>query len=826
MEESKSISPAAAKTADKAKERMTTKGIDFIITFAVASVFLLCPLFFSGLAAQGLGFEKMALFYFLVLLGVVAWVIRGFITGELNLMRTPLDWPIVVTIALFAASTVMSISAKDSLIGSYGSSAKSLIALIIFALFYYLIVNNLTMARIKIFFACLLASTALLAFYSLLQLRGVFLLPLDSAKSISFNPLGSLSGLTMYLVIALPLLVVAVAQWREIFTRSNIIVAWAARVILGAAILASLAILTLLNGFTFWPVAIVGIVIVLMFFMAKIIKISNNTLLIPLAVFLALIVLLVIGNFNIMNQNLPAEVSLSRQASWAIAKASLQENPIFGTGPSTYYYSFAKFKSPDFNATALWNVRFDSASGALFELLATTGILGAVAVVVLGLVALSLVFLTLIKTEAKQTNSILLGLFAAFVCAGLYALLFAQNNSLILMTMIITIFTVAAALVMYPERFKTLKLSFRASAKYALALAAIILCVSAGVVVLFTMGLKMYLADTFASRAAAAGTPEEKILLFNRAVELAPYQDNYYLNLANNYMAQANSEALSSGDQTSIQNSLSLAIDRGRKAVDLAPNKANNNEALALIYENASFYTRGALEWSEDFYNKVTSLDPQNPTPQLRIALINMARSNAETDESEKSYYINEAIKKYDEAIAKKSDLAAAYYGKAIAYERLNDLTNAIENLKKANLASRNNIDYLFELGRLFFNRGVTQPNLSQTASQAIAEKDIAPEPPAGEGATTTGEELSVEPSAPTGAVAGKNDDLITAQQIFLSILQANPNHANARYSLAVLYQKTGEDENARVMAQSLLDVLQDEQTKGVVRQQFADVLE
>ncbi|MEA3398774.1 MAG: hypothetical protein U9R06_03460 [Patescibacteria group bacterium] len=819
MEDAKNSSQPAAKSKSKGA---STKGLDIIIVGAITAIFFLCPLFFTSLVSQGLGFEKMILFYFFVLLGIVAWVTKGVIIGELNLKRTPLDWPIVIILAIFSVSTILSVSSKDSLIGSYGNSSESLVAVIMFALFYYLVINNLTVSRIKVIFFALVSSSSLLAIYSFLQLKGIYLLPIDFTQNHSFNPLGSLSGLTMYLVIMLPIFIVAAAQTQKILPALNKGLAMAIKIALLLIILINLIILTLLNGFTFWPIAIVGAVIVLMFFLAKIIKINNNNLLIPLFAFLALIILLVLGNFNIMSQDLPAEVSLSRGASWDIAKSSIAENPIFGSGPSTFYYDFSKFKTVNFNNSPLWNIRFDDASGILFELLASVGILGALIVIVLALIALSMSFLSLIKNENKEINSIQLALFASFISAGLFAFLFSQNNSLILTTILISVITIAVSLIMYPEKFSTLKLSFRASAKYALALAAVFLVVSAGVVVLFTMGLKMYLGDTYAKKAIMSGDANEKIVNLNQAVALAPYQDSYYVNLANNYMALANQAALGGGDQASIQNNLSLAIESGKKAVEIAPNKAANNESLALIYENASFYTRGALEWSENLYNKVIELDPQNPAPFLRIALVNMARANAETDKTEKDYYINEAIKKYDEAIAKKGDLAAAHYGKAIAYEKLNDIDGAIDNLKKANLVSNNNIDYIFELGRLYFNRGVAQPNLGQTASQQIAENDIRPD--VGEGATTTAE-LSITPSQPTGAVSMRNDDLNAAEQIFLSILRANPKHANALYSTAILYQKINETEKAKIMVQGLLDVLTDEATKQAVRQQFADIL-
>lgn len=821
MDDKKIITPITNKEGLKKEKVLSTKGIDYIISASIYLIFFLSPLFFTGLAAQGLGFEKMILFYFLALVGLVAWVTKGVISGELPLKRTPLDIPIIATLVIFAVSTLLSISVKDSVIGSYGSSSKGLAAVIIFTLFYYLVVNNINAKKIKTLFWLTITSASLIIIYALLQLKGWYLLPFDFSKNISFNPLGSLSALTTFIVITLPLLIVAITQIKVILPNANLKLLTVAKAFLGLVSVCAMVVLTLLSGFTFWPIAIVGSVIVLMFFLAKIIKTNSNNLLIPLGMFLLLIILLVLGNFNFVNLNLPAEVSLSRGASWDIAKASLRENPIFGSGPSTFYYSFSKFKSIDFNSSPLWNVRFDSSSGALFEFLATVGVLGIISISVLILISLSVIFLTIIKTEDKEINSILLAFFASFISIILFSLLFAQNNSIILLSILITILAVSSAMVMYPEKFKDVTLSFRSSPKYALALAAIFLSVSAGVVILFTIGLKMYLGDMYAKNAIAATDTDAKIEQLNKAIQLSPYQDSYYINMANTYMAKANQLALSGTDQAEVGINLSKAIEQGRKAVEIAKNKAVNNESLGLIYENASFYTRDALGWSESLYGKVIELDPQNPTPYLRTALINMARANAETDPEEKKYYINEAIKKYDEAIAKKNDLAAAYYGKAIAYEKNTDINNAIENLKQANLVSRNNLDYRFELGRLYFNRGVAQPNLGQTASQQIAENDINSE----NGATSSTEQLSVQPNQSTGGVTEKNSDLATAEQLFLSIIQANTSHANALYSLAVLYQKVGEKDNAKLAVDSLLKILQDETVKDTVKQQFKDLL-
>ncbi|MCK5416472.1 hypothetical protein KAI92_03535 [Candidatus Parcubacteria bacterium] len=804
---------------DKSKSKhVATKGLDLLISVVIALIFISVPLFFTGLTAQGVDFEKMMLFYCLVLIGVVSWAAKGVLLGELSIKRTPLDFPILGVLIIFIASTLMSVDVKDSMVGSYGNAAKGLLPMIAFILFYYLIVNNINAKRIRISFWSFVFSGSLLIIYSLLQFSNININFLHLSKGVIFNPLGSVSALTMFILIFLSMLTIAISQTEKLLTGFKGSLILLIRIVLGVVFLSALFILTKLSGFTFWPIgwiiAIIGAVIVLMFFMAKVIKTSN--LAVPFASFLVLIIFLVLGNFSIGRLNLPAEVSLSRSASWGITKNALRENPMFGSGPSTFYYNFSKFKKDNFNYTQFWNMRFNGATGILYDLLATVGILGVLSIVIVGLISLSVSFLTLIKSKDNELNSILLGLFSSFVSSILFALLFPQNNSIVLVTVLLSVLTVSTAIYLYPDKFKSIKLSFRASANYALALAAIFLVVSASVVVMFTLGLKMFMADVYAKQSLTTPKIDDKIKFMEQAINLAPFQDSYYLNVANNYMSKANQAAIGGRDQAAVGEYLGLALKKGKEAVNRSPNRAANNEALALIYENASFYTRGALMHAEDLYKKNIELDPTNPIPDFRMALINMARANAETDESEKKYYIEEAVKKYDDAILKKRDLAAAYYGKAIASEKIGKIDDAIEMLKNAVMFSSNNLDYRFELGRLFFNSGAVQLSLSQGATQEIAASELDPE---GKD-SLAGEELSVSPVGGLGKIEN-NENLFMAEQLFLSILQVDNNNANAKYSLAVLYHKIGQQDNARKMVKSLLNTLQDQKTKDAVREQF-----
>lgn len=801
------------KETEAANKLMAVKILDYVIAGSIALAFFLVPLFFTNLTLQGFGFDKMVLFYFLVLIGVTAWLARGVVVGELSLKRTPLDAPLLITLALFGVSAALSIGKKDSLIGSYGNSAKGLIAIIFYILFFYLLVNNTNLKRVKLFFGSIVASGILLVFYSLLQISGKYLLPMDFTHNQGVNPIGSLSGLTRYLIIILPLFVVAAAQAKEIFPKAPKFALLSVKIVSGLAIISAMAILALLNGFTFWPVLIVGLIVLLMFFLSKIVRISMKNMFIPLVVFFVSIIFLVIGNFRVNNLDLPAEISLSRSASWSIAKGAVAENPIFGSGLATFDYDFSKFKSVNFNMSPLWDARFDSATGALFELLATVGVPGTIMVIVLFLTSISILFLALMKKENGEGDSMVVALFAGFISVVLLAFLFPQDNSSIILSVLISILATAAGIEMYPEKFKAIRLSFRAEAKYALTLAAMFLLVSSGIVILFVVGGKIYMADVYIKKSLTIEDLMQKNEKISKAIKLADYQDIYHINSANNFMSIANQMAGGDKDQKEIANVLNSAVEQVKQALAYAPNRVINNESLAMIYENAPLYIKGSLELAIESYKKAAELDPQSPNLYLRMALVDMVKSNTETVEDEKKYYIEEAIRKYDEGIVKKSDFAPAYYGKAIANEKLGKIDDAIEQLKNANLIDGSNLDYRFELARLYFNRGFADQGMEQGI-------------PTG----ANGQDLN-KPAKQAGDEAQKrDDDLKIAEQLLLSILVdpsegGNPKHANARYNLAILYQRIGEKDKAKLMADYLVNnVLQDQAEKDAVKAQFANL--
>src|SRR3989339_1121590 len=87
------------------------------------------------------------------------------------------------------------------------------------------------------------------------------------------------------------------------------------------------------------------------------------------------------GNINNFLKTSSTEIRPSWPATLDIAKKSLKDKAVLGTGPNTFVYNWLKFKPTAVNSTIFWNARFNSGFGYLPSTAATTGVLGIVAII-------------------------------------------------------------------------------------------------------------------------------------------------------------------------------------------------------------------------------------------------------------------------------------------------------------------------------------------------------------------------------------------------------------------------------------------------------------
>jgi len=608
----------------------------------------------------------------------------------------------------------------------------------------------------------------------------------------------------------LPLLIVAVSQTKEIHNNINKFLSFFIKLFFTAVLLADVVILAFLNKFVFWPLVILGVFVLLVFFLSRTIKITGNNLIIPVTIFFLLIIFIVIGKFGTFKDlNISPDASLSKATSFNIAKNSFAFNNFLGAGPSNYYYSFSKFKPLEYNNTPVWNIRFDGAPGLALESVPAIGLAGGIMFIIITIMSLAVPAINFFKEKDLSVKPISLALLASSVSIIAFSQWFYFDNSLILIYVLILSLSLATSFSSREESVKKASITIEGSDKPGIILSVLFLCVSGTVIIMFVLGAKIFLADYYAMQSLKDGVIDKKIEKLSKAIELVDYRDTYYIGLANNYLALAGENISKRGNAGQIAENLSKAMSYAKGAVNINPNKSSNYENLATVYENTiSFTSNGMAELGkslEETYNKITELDPNNPLPYYRLALFNNARFALESDQEKKVKYLSEAIKNYEQVISKKKNLSEAYYGKGIAYEKLQNYNEAIEQIKNAIANSGQNVDYYFELGRLYFNRGLlSAKDISETVEQPADEKSEEQPKPA--------ESISKK---------GRNADINMAEQIFVEILKVYNNHANAQYSLALLYKTIGENDKARVLVSQLLNTVQSEQEKEAIKKQF-----
>ncbi|MCX6799666.1 MAG: hypothetical protein NT091_00775, partial [Candidatus Falkowbacteria bacterium] len=307
------------------------------------------------------------------------------------------------------------------------------------------------------------------------------------------------------------------------------------------SILATTILLIILNGFTFWAAIVFTMALILLSSFTKIIDVTKKASIV-ITVFTALSVILLVFNTSKPNfdfskifkvSQLPAEVSLTRGASWEIAKQGLKDSPIFGTGPATFYYDFDKYKGTGINNTELWNVKFDNSTGILFSLLSTVGVLGTLAVGALLFISLFFVFGTVKRLKEEEDQLFIFPLFIGFATAIFFSIFVGFNSALTIYSVLIGVLTMAVSVSAKGDDSQILNLEPGTSKSIAI-------FSSIAFTLLLFLGVTMTMADVYAKQSVLVGGVPGKISMLEKAIGLAPYQDSYYVALSNHYIALAN----------------------------------------------------------------------------------------------------------------------------------------------------------------------------------------------------------------------------------------------------------------------------------------------
>ncbi|MCL4366206.1 O-antigen ligase family protein [Patescibacteria group bacterium] len=707
--------------------------LGLVFKIGLIGVILSTFFLFTNLTTESYDTPKFILLLIFTGILFVLLTFKFTILGKVVFIRTPLDIPLLLLLAVGIVSTVLSSSPYVALLGNQLKIHDSLVSIIVYILFYFVLVNNLRNAKeIKWIFMVIIFASQLLSAITLLAYAGLKVLPPPWVQGPNFTPTGSSFSTAAILTLLLPFIVMQILTSAKPVSK-----------ILGSLFLMISGVTIALTGtWATWIAALTGIT--LTFFAvsgfdtsawkprSKAALYGLVGLILPLVV-IALITLLSfippVGSAKnpiyTASQNFPREIQLPIVPSWKISVSAFRDLPFWGSGPSTYLFNFTNYKPIEFNSSNLWNLRFDSSFNEYLQVLATLGGIGLLALISLTALFASSALPVILGSKATpesdsgQAGARLTKVTLAISGIAFFIILLLHSSTLglwiigllVLASFMVvnlseiqrswssasgnfknTLFKIAANVTAQDSSETTIKVDALPGIMLVIALAAVLF---AGF-----FGGKFILADYHHRKALNAVAQNQGIVVYNELVaaeKLNPYNDLYRTDLAQTNFALANAIASAKGpteaspagsltdqDKQNIQILLQQSISEGRTAVTLSPKSVINWEILALLYRQISGVAQNALIFSLDSYGRAIFQDPFNPTLRLNVGGVYYAVKNYDM-----------AIRFFTDAINLKPDFANGYYNLSVALKDKGDLSNAQAAAEKAlTLVKQSSPDY------------------------------------------------------------------------------------------------------------------------------------
>jgi hypothetical protein len=791
------------------------KAIQFIL---VALVFLV-PVFFLSTTSELREFNKQAVLFLGVVIMLGIWVVKILATRSVSWIKTSLDYLVLGLLAVQLLSSFFSIDRASSFLGYYGRFTGSLLSVIALVVLYFLIVNNVRTEKFaNRLIKWLSISFGIVVIYGLLQLLGLFVLPLPFAQSNSFNPVGSLVALSIFTALGLLL-----TQWLWMNDENPT----KFRKILHALMtIVGLIVMFMINAFVGWLILGLGMIVFLALGMVITDQKQNtapNWFWRPMLI-LVLSILFVAFQFlpqsinprNLVQSDLPVEIQLSNSTTVDLVTNSLGagiKTAVLGSGPGTTGIAFGSIKPQALNKTVVWSLNFDRASSEIANLTIETGILGLLA---FELTAILFLFYALYFLLKKPNHP---GRMQAFLMFNIWLALFITHFFYFFTTTFYFLYWFTMAMFIAITHWKEIEgstktLSFSSSPRSALSWMFVSLLLLAVLLVGAFFQTAVYVAENaYVTGLRALNKPDPDFLAvqgkFERAVSLNPYRDVYYLALGQNLIFRANEEAgKSEPNIQNIQAFLANSVNAGVQATRISPAKASNWSALAQFYNGIRpLGVAGADQAIIGAWLDAIKRDPKNPSLYIRLAraystasqVIDpaIAGSGPDTDQDglsdskEQELGSNPASRDSNGNGVTDGDEVKAGFNptgtgrlsaaQISSFTRLDQeaLKKAEEALNTAIMLKDDLPESYIELARIFErsdNLAGARDKLDEAAGLFPRNSDVRFE---------------------QGRITFNQGNLEEAQRIFENVIRLVPNHANAHYSMGLIHQRNGDNVSA-----------------------------
>ncbi len=653
---------------------------DLVSKYCIYAAIFLLPIFFLPWTSDVLDFNKQTLLVVLIFISFFCWLMKVLFSGTLKLRIGFLHIAVGIFFAVYLLSLVFSLHKYGSFWGWPQITSDSFLTLICFVLLYFLITGIFSQKDIFVSLVLLSVSSLLAELIGILQLLGAFVIPANFARSVAFNTVGSVGSLGFFSAVLAPLaiiLLIGSKKWWKVLFALNIA--------------ASLAVLFLVNYPIVWWAVAAGSAVVLVFGMAKRDLFDARWMALPtfcLAVSLFFILLNFQPGFIPQRAN---EIFLSQGESFKIALQALKANPILGSGPGTFAFDFSKYKDANMSAGILWTVVFNKSASKIIDSIATVGMLGFLALLLLVFTPIFYGLKFLFKQESvsgRKDIIFVLGFTSAL--AGLAVSYFLYSSSLTLD--FIFFFLIAIMFVYVNEKVEEYEL--RPSSLLTLVITFIFT-----LLFIFELGLLIWDGQRYFAEvnyyngilALQNNLMDEGIKKIESAANFNSSSDLYFRQLAQGYLSQLQQELSKTGvqatdeEKTKIQNLISNSINAGKIATDLSPNNSANWSVRGYVYQNLLGVIKDADTWAKNSYEQAISLSPNDPYlwAQKGNVFFSIALKTDSGQQDEKNKDLEQARDALKKAVELNPIYANALYSLGLVYDSLGQKDKAIEEFTK-----------------------------------------------------------------------------------------------------------------------------------------------
>ena len=687
-----------------------------ILSWGFYILFFVTPLFFLPLNNELFEYNKMMLVYVLTSIITVIWLIKMVNLQSFIFNRTPLDIPIILFLLSQILSTVLSIDQHTSIFGYYSRSNGGLLSIISYILLYYALISNFTKEQVLKFLKVAVLGGVAVSLYAIPEHFGlspscVILTQtltadcwVQDVQARVFATLGQPNWLAAYLgMLIFPSLYFVLTEKKN----KSIIVYSIFSILIYMAFTFTYSrggMVGFLVGLLVFVVLHYGRTIKQSFSPSKIISFFSSTGAIRLSrrvkwrstliynpflllTFSFLLINLLFGssltgNFKLIREYAPPRPALSsgtqleqggtesgqiRLIVWKGALDIFKHYPILGSGVETFAYSYYNFRPVEHNNTSEWDFLYNKAHNEFLNYLATTGVLGFGAYMLLigGFIFWSIKYYVLCIKQKKHTTHYLLlttSLLASYVS---YLIQNVFGFSVVIIALLFYVFPAVSFVVAedvrelrLPKNIGQLFLSL-----FKFKVVRITSSILLSLVLVFFLGsiLRLWMADYFYKNGTDALDDDklrEAFVNLSQATELNKSEPLYRSELG--FATASVATAIASDDATSSAELSDEAVRQTEDALKISPKNVSLWRTAVRTYYQLSAIDPKYVEKSSQAIDETIKLAPTDPKLYYNKGLVLSQTGN-----------IEEGAKFLDKATQLKPDYKEAHFTLSLLYEQL-----------------------------------------------------------------------------------------------------------------------------------------------------------